>query len=185
MATRKVDEAQLLEALTDVFRRHGFEGASLARIAEATGLQKASLYHRFPAGKLAMAEAVLDRMDVRFKDDVLAPLSDPGNPAERVRGMVERLKVFYADGHKSCMTDTLSIGDVDLVGKHVRESLAAWRDALVKIAREAGMSTVTAKRRAEQALVRIQGALVLVRVTGDTSVFRRELDELPALLTEK
>jgi len=51
----KITDAQLTDALTDVFRTYGYEGATLSRISEATGLQRASLYHRFPGGKEAMA----------------------------------------------------------------------------------------------------------------------------------
>ncbi len=59
MPPSKVNENQLLDRLTGVFRLHGYEGASLSRIAKATGLQRASLYFRFPGGKEEMAEAVL------------------------------------------------------------------------------------------------------------------------------
>ncbi|MEM8810542.1 MAG: TetR/AcrR family transcriptional regulator, partial [Cyanobacteria bacterium P01_G01_bin.38] len=34
--------------LTPVFRRYGYEGASLSMLSKATGLGKASLYHHFP-----------------------------------------------------------------------------------------------------------------------------------------
>ena len=61
MGTTKITENQLLERLTRVFQDHGYQGASLSLIAEATGLGRASLYHRFPGGKTDMAVAVLDR----------------------------------------------------------------------------------------------------------------------------
>ena len=48
MPITKVNEDELLDRLTDVFRTYGYEGASLSKISEATGLQRASLYHRFP-----------------------------------------------------------------------------------------------------------------------------------------
>src|SRR5437762_12723369 len=52
--------AALLPVLGEVFRAHGYEGATLALITEATGLGKGSLYHFFPGGKAQMAAAVLD-----------------------------------------------------------------------------------------------------------------------------
>ena len=61
MALTKINEDELLDRLTDVFRTYGYEGASLSRISEVTGLQRASLYHRFPGGKEDMAKAVLSR----------------------------------------------------------------------------------------------------------------------------
>ena len=50
MPTTKVTDNQLLDKLTEVFRLYGYEGASLSRISKVTGLQRASLYHRFPGG---------------------------------------------------------------------------------------------------------------------------------------
>src|SRR5262245_55204338 len=48
----------LLPPLAEVFRRHGYEGATLSELARVTGLGKASLYHHFPGGKSEMAEAL-------------------------------------------------------------------------------------------------------------------------------
>lgn len=184
MPASKIDEGRLLDRLTDVFRRHGYEGASLTRIAEATGLKRASLYHRFPAGKEEMAEAVLERADEWFETHVLAPLNGPGEPSERVRAMAKRLDEFYGRGRQSCLLDTLSLGDDDKAfHKHVKRSFTAWLDALARVAHDSGSRPATARRRAEEALVRIEGALVLARATGETKPFARVLNNLPALLT--
>ncbi len=184
MPATKIDESRLLDRLTDVFRLHGYEGASLSRIAEATGLQRASLYHRFPAGKQEMAEAVLKRADEWFETHVLAPLNGPGEPSERIRAMARRLNDFYRGGRHSCLLDTLSLGDEDKAfHKHVERSFTAWLGALTRVAHESGLSRATARRRAEESLVGIQGALVLARATGETKPFARVLKNLPELLT--
>ena len=44
-------KSELLARLSDTFRRLGYDGASIADIATATGLGKSSLYHYFPAGR--------------------------------------------------------------------------------------------------------------------------------------
>ena len=49
----KVHDEELLDRLTGVFRTHGFEGASLSRISEATGLQRSSYFPAYRAGELA------------------------------------------------------------------------------------------------------------------------------------
>ncbi len=64
MPITKVTEEELLDRLTSVFRTHGFEGASLSLISKATGLQRASLYHRFPGGKEEMAKAVFPLREI-------------------------------------------------------------------------------------------------------------------------
>lgn len=50
----------ILEAAANVFRQKGYHGASMADIADAVQLQKASLYHHF-ASKQEILVALLDR----------------------------------------------------------------------------------------------------------------------------
>jgi hypothetical protein len=53
---------------------------------------------------------------------------------------------------------------------------------LTNIGRAAGLTAAVARRRAEGAVVRIEGALVVAAGMGDPSVFARTLDELRATL---
>ena len=184
MAKTKVNDEQLLEALTKVFQIYGYEGASLSLISKATGLQRASLYHRFPQGKEQMVEAVLEHVDQRFETYLLAPLSKDHAPAERVREMAKRISGFYMGGQRSCLLDTLSLGkESGEFHTHIKQSFTTWLNTLASIAREAGFSAAEARQRSEQALVSIEGALVLARATGNTKPFKRVLKALPELLT--
>ena len=181
----RIRDAELIDRLTDVFRRHGYEGASLTRISAATGLGRASLYHRFPGGKPEMAEAVLTRADEWLITNALGPLEGPGEPRERIRTMARALSEFYGAGQHSCLLDAFSLGDDDSdLKKHVRTSMRAWIDALAKVVREAGVPSRLARRRAEDAVARIQGTLVVSRATSDTAPFKRTLTNLPQALVD-
>ncbi|MDX2151371.1 MAG: helix-turn-helix domain-containing protein [Bryobacteraceae bacterium] len=94
-----------------MFRDHGYEGASLSLISTATGLEKASLYHRFPGGKDEMAVAVVERVMRQFGEEVLAPLAGDGALQERVRETASRLAVSYAGGERACLPETMSLAD--------------------------------------------------------------------------
>jgi len=59
MARVMGERGGVVPLLAEVFRTYGFEGASLARIAEGTGLGKGSIYNFFPGRKEEMADAVL------------------------------------------------------------------------------------------------------------------------------
>ena len=180
MRAPKISDEDLLERLTRVFQDYGFEGASLSRISEATGLERASLYHRFPEGKDQMAEAVVAHAGQRFVEKLLAPLRGNGPLAARIRETGRRLEAFYEDGRRSCLLDTLSLGDSgsalhDAVGR----TYSAWRDAFAAAAREAGLPAGLARRRAEEAIMSIHGALVLARATGDRKPFTRRSRDWP------
>ena len=183
MAVQKIDDDALLDRLTTVFRVYGYEGASLSRISEATGLQRASLYHRFPGGKDEMAQAVLARAGQWLTYRILAPLSGPGTPAKRIRQMADRLHEYYSGGRQSCLLDSLSFspGHSELKS-HIKEGMAAWARALSAVAREAGLPPKRAQQRAEDALALVQGALVMARAMDDTGPFERTLRQLPNLV---
>jgi TetR/AcrR family transcriptional regulator, lmrAB and yxaGH operons repressor len=184
VAFSKVDDEELASRALEVFRNYGYEGTSLNRLAEATGLEKASFYYRFPGGKRDIVLAVAAHVDRWFHENVLEPLAGGGTPSERVKLVVSRLRAFYGDGSRPCVLDTLSLtgGPAELQAA-LADALRAWLLAFTSIARESGLTRAAAERRAQQALINIEGSLVLARVLGQPAIFLRTLAGLPALLT--
>ena len=77
----------ILEAAAQVFRQKGFHGASMADIAEAVNLQKASLYHHVTSKQEILFE-ILDRALVLLLERI-SPLARQDLPAdERLRQMI-------------------------------------------------------------------------------------------------
>lgn len=174
----------LLDAISGVFRSHGFEGASLSLLSKATGLGRASLYHRFPGGKEEMALAVLGSIDERFAGAVLQPLGETGPIGRRVRRTAERLGEFYEEGGAWCLMETLSLGEpTAAVRSAIAGSISGWVDAFTAAAREGGAGPKAARRLAESAVASIQGALILARATGDRAPFEAALAGLPESLS--
>ena len=80
----RIDDGVLMDKLSAVFGDVGFQGASMAALAEATGLKKASLYHRFPDGKEQMAREVLLAAGDWMTENILTPLSNDTRAGSRV-----------------------------------------------------------------------------------------------------
>ncbi|WP_353071868.1 TetR/AcrR family transcriptional regulator [Tunturiibacter gelidoferens] len=186
MAHSTVSDQELLVRSAGVFRTYGFEGTSLARLSEATGLEKASLYHRFPGGKEQIALAVAEGTHAWLRQNVFEPLKEPGDPRKKLRAAIEQLRACYADGTLPCAFEVLSLagGSPELTDA-LKGALQAWIKAFTDIAKESGLPSAEARKRAEQAIIQIEGSLIVGRVLGDTKAFRRALDELPALLTNE
>jgi len=184
MRAKRNEDEEVMDRMTEVFRSVGYEGATLSLLSEATGLQRASLYHRFPKGKQGMAEAVLLRVGDAFVRQILAPLTGPGTPQARLEKMARALDVFYARGQASCLLDTLSLGgDRAVFQSQIKALFSGWIESFAGLVVEAtGCSKGKARKRAEDAVAGIQGALVLARATGNTQPFRRILRTLPASL---
>jgi TetR/AcrR family transcriptional regulator, lmrAB and yxaGH operons repressor len=183
MRPAKISNNKLYRELADVFRRKGYDGASYADLMKATGLVKASLYHRFPGGKEEMVDAILSEVDREFSEYVVKPTFESGPPLERARKMARRLREFYHSGQQWCLLDTLTLADSPSTRQHARRSMEYWIDAFARVGRDAGLSSAIAKRRAEAAVAGIEGALVVSRVLGDRGPFLRSLASLPKRLT--
>ena len=184
MAHRIVSDDVFLATALDLFRTYGFEGVSLKRLADATGLEKASLYYRYPGGKDEIAMAIATDVVTWFQANVFDPLTVSGSTRKRVAFVSERLREFYSGGSKACLMDVLSIpGASDELQLALRGAMQAWVSAFAQVAKESGFGTAVARSRAEEAIVRIEGSLILARVLGDTTGFERVLKSLPDLLT--
>lgn len=176
-----IDEAELMDRLSRVFRDVGYEGATLATLAEATGLKKASLYHRFPEGKEQMAREVLERAGAWLDDNILSPLKNGRPPRARINDMVGKLDAFYSGGKQACLLNMLSsarIQDGPFV-EPIKQVFDAWIEALTTVLQDAGLDRKTARERAERAIMMLQGSLVFSRGTGTTRPFKAFLKSLP------
>ena len=183
MPPRLVSDTELVDRLTDLFRNEGFEASSLNEIAKATGLQKSSLYHRFPGGKEQMAADVAAAVTDRFATEILAPLFTEAPATERIRAVGRNLDAFYEGGERRCLLDVLSVGHPGSAASAALAGAATgWIDVFATVARGAGARPKVAIARAQDAVAGIEGALVLARVTGDTAPFARAIARLPELL---
>lgn len=166
--------------LVHTFRQYGYEGATLARLSKATGLGKASLYHHFPKGKEGMAAAVLNYLSHWLEDNILALLRSPDEPIVRIRAMTNKVDQLYNHGEQACLLAMLSLGESHaLFQAQIQQALNTWIDAIAQVLVEAGIDSKQARIRAEDAILQIQGALVLARGLGDTAPFQRVLQRLP------
>lgn len=186
MAHKTISDDEMILRALDLFRRYGFHGVSLKQLADSMGLEKASLYYRFPGGKDEIALAVVRAVDAGVRQNVFQALARRGvSPRRRVQLACDELRQFYSGGTKSCTLDVMSIpGSTDAIREVLQKTLQDWTDAFAQVAVEAGMTLVQARARAEEAIMLLEGALVISRVHGSGVMFERVLKQLPGLLSE-
>jgi TetR/AcrR family transcriptional regulator, lmrAB and yxaGH operons repressor len=173
MALQTIDNDSLVESLFEIIRCHGYEGSTISRLSEVTGLKKSSLYHRFPAGKDDMVKAVVSYISAQLHLLVIAPLSmRQDTPEKRFSNMLVTLKAFYCAGQKNCLLNVLSLGEAkDEIKVSLNKDYDAWFTALCTLGQEAGLKPKEAEVRAEHFLITVQGALVIQRLTDNPLMF--------------
>lgn len=182
---QSVEEQELIGRLSRVFRDVGYEAASLSILAEATGLKKASLYHRFPGGKRQMAEEVLATALGWVAENIVDPLKSDLPPATRIAAVAKRLDGFYEGGGRACLLNMLSAprGAADgPFAEAIRGAFETLIEAFSCVSRDAGNSDEIARARAERTLMLLHGSLVMSRGLGSSEPFRTFLAGLPAEL---
>ena len=169
-----VEEQELIARLSCVFRDVGYAGASLTVLSEATGLKKASLYHRFPQGKQQMAEEVLAAALGWYEVNILSPLRGQGPPAERLAAVAQRLDSFYAGGRQACLLNMLTSprNEDGPFSAAIKGAFEALIEAFTTLARDAGHDPEAARLRAERTVALLQGSLVVSRGLGSPEPFR-------------
>src|SRR2546428_7362860 len=89
--------ADLLEAAARVFKRHGYERASIAEIADEAGYSHGAVYSNFD-GKDDLFLALYEQWLARRVAEIDATWSPEGPLAERARAGADRLVAPPPDG---------------------------------------------------------------------------------------
>lgn len=177
----RLSATQVVKRILPVFRDFGYDGASLSALSEACGLSRGSLYHHFPGGKQAMAEAVLSHSGAALARFVMEPLMRRDEAADKIKAMFEGVKHYYLGDPPTCLMNSLTLGQGRaLFGDAVAAAVSAWIKNLGATLVEAGLPDNDASLLATATIERIQGGLILARVSGSKASFDEEINRLSA-----
>lgn len=180
---KKTDANAILDCAVDLFREKGYRGTSMADIGNATGLLKGSIYHHFES-KEEILVASLHRLNVFFKDQVFAIAYEESKPAP-VR-LKEMLKVIesYFDEYKACVMAHLALEDISHAPeaeRSLRLFFKHWHQAFAHVFSEKHGKDI-GRRLAEDAICRIEGAVIWLKLFGDSRPLVRANAQIRSLL---
>ncbi|MGB5821185.1 MAG: TetR/AcrR family transcriptional regulator [Saonia sp.] len=180
MRPQKVEDSEMLQGLMSVLRAKGYDGASLMELANAAGLKKASLYHRFPGGKKEMAAAVLTYVEEWVHKNIYEVLIDQDlTPKKRLVQALDNIRTLYHNGEAICIFRALSMDTgMALFGEQIKAGLQQWTDAFTQLGTDIGLSASEAKQMALQTLIDIQGSLIVSKAMGTTDIFENALKKI-------
>ncbi|TDT46992.1 AcrR family transcriptional regulator [Maribacter spongiicola] len=180
MRPQKVLDEEILTGLTKVFRAKGYEGASLKDLSDATGLKKASLYHRFPNGKQEMANAVLSHLDYWVTNNVFKTLlNEEITPQTRLKKGLAEIKRLYDDGNETCIFRALSMqAGVELFEEQIKNGMQEWIATFFNLGLALNFTKQEAEIMALQVLIEIQGSLIVCKGMGDIKIFETAVQQI-------
>lgn len=177
MRPKKVEQTELLTAVMGVFRNKGYDGSSLNELAKASGLKKASLYHRFPGGKQEIALAVLSYVENEIDSKICQLLMDNSIDTEtRVAKVVNNINQLYRQGKETSILRAMSLDtDIGPFDEQIKRIMEKWLAAFKAIGKELGMDEAESNYNAQQSLVLVQGSLIVSKVMGIAEPFETAL----------
>lgn len=173
------ERSEILPMIGEIFREHGYEGASFAIISNRTGLGKGSLYHFFPGGKKEMAEAIISHVHNWFEYEVFYGLRHNADPKQSIHAMFDGVETYFRGGSRMCLLGVLAInGDRDLFAERIQDYFSRWIDALAIALGKAGFSTEQANMLAIDVVIAIEGALLITRSLQKDAIFAQVMQRL-------
>lgn len=177
MAKVILEKTDVIPALADIFRRYGFDGASIALISEHTKLGKGSLYNFFPGGKDEMAKAVLTDIDNWFEEHIFLPLEQ--NDVDAIAKMFDAVDKYFQNGRRICLIGAMALIETrDRFSEDVKQYFNRWINVLTENLVQQGHNRTYALQRATTTIASIQGAIVISQALDDEKYFNDILSSL-------
>lgn len=182
MADQKSEHKKALNrALRSVFLHSGYAGASVARLAAATDLGKASLYHHYPGGKDEMAGTLLREAVASLQQQVFAPLAQSQPADQALSAAIDGFVDYVQGGDGNCLVAQFAQEHAPVVEQ---ATLAAqyqdWHSQLAARYEELGHKPKPALRAARRLLAELYGALLMANLLGEPKELRRAAKRLKA-----
>jgi TetR/AcrR family transcriptional repressor of nem operon len=145
VGTRQFDEDALLEAALKTFWQNGFAATSMIEVAEATGVQRGSLYNAY-GDKERLFLLAYERYASRFLDSVRQALSNP-DPAVALMALFKGIVANMTEGAPSrgCLT-TKTLTELPLAGHAIEARVKRLLEDFTALIRDA-LSTPAARRK--------------------------------------
>ncbi|MEM1229597.1 MAG: TetR/AcrR family transcriptional regulator [Pseudomonadota bacterium] len=170
---------RISDAVRAVFLASGYAGASLTRLAAATGLGKASLYHYYPGGKAEMARSLVRDAIFALQREVFGPLTRGGSGTQRLSDCIDGFVAYTAGGQQNCIIALFLAEHAPVLDERlIHSQFEDWCRALADCYESLGQKPKAALRSARRLLGALYGALALAQLLGEPKELRRTAKRL-------
>jgi TetR/AcrR family transcriptional repressor of lmrAB and yxaGH operons len=167
--------ATLVVTMARLLREQGYAATGLAQVLAESGVSNGSLYHHFPGGLEELAEVAL----LESGQAVAAALSQAlGSASSAQAGIATFLDVAArpVDGSGPGCPIAPTALEAPIISPRLRAAATRcfenWQGLIAARLRTDGWPEETVTETASAALALIEGALLLARVSGDSSHLR-------------
>lgn len=188
--TRIMDEAQ--ELILD----QGYSATSVDSVVKRAGVTKGAFFHHFPS-KGDLARALVERWAVRDGEHLTGALERAGNltrdPVQRLLvfvGLLEEAWVGLTEPYAGCLFASYATEAQlfdDETHRVIRDALLRWREAVVRLLREAAEARpprmeVDMEATADLLTVLFEGSFIVSKTFGEADLVARQIRQYRSYL---
>ncbi|MCB0532326.1 MAG: TetR/AcrR family transcriptional regulator [Lewinellaceae bacterium] len=168
MPVQKIEKEDFLMRCWEEFHLNGYYNTSMQKLAAATGLQKAGLYHHYPTKEDLMRRVMEFALD-QFRSYVLAVSTELDLPPEqRLEKLLRRHKKLAILHRRGCFFANIALetGREGLFNEVLKTGMMDWADAVSKILSEY-MPAGAAQSEALRLIMEYEGAVLFYKLTAE------------------
>lgn len=189
MGAAAIHRQAIVDTAVRLFRKQGYAATGLNQIVEESGAPKGSLYHYFPEGKTAIAEAAVRTAAAKVTGTLQALAAEHDDPARIYRRYLDLMAGWmaqsgYRDGSPITTTLLETAPQIAALRDAGAQALSDWARVLAGALSRKGVPAARAERLARVAIAALEGALLQVRVGEDRQPLDDAADEIGGLFED-
>ena len=183
MSYSAAGKEMLIEQLRAVFVARGYDGATLAHLANAVGLSKASLYHHFPGGKPEMAATLVRHAIADLQRSAFSRLNSSLAPAERLEEFIDGFVGYTNGGQTDCLLAVFSHHatageDTEAMRATIAQQFDDWHTTVVAVIEAMGIKPKKARQQAHDLVAALYGALLTAKMHNQPALFNQAVKRI-------
>lgn len=174
----KIERDEIVNRATGLFRVGGYDDTSMAQIADACGIRKASLYHHFPE-KDGLVLATIERIHDHFREQIFAiAYSNATDAKQRLHALCEATFDYFDGREGGCLLGNFALALTERAPRFqepLRSYFDDWAKAIAHLLTP-DYGEAKARDLAFDSVAHVQGAIMMMRLYHDPQHLRRALD---------
>ncbi len=174
----KIERNEIVTRAAELFRIGGYDDTSMAQIANACGIRKASLYHHFPE-KDGLVLAAIERIHEHFRKHIfIVAYRNEADARQRLHTLCDATFSYFDGREGGCLLGNFALALTERAPRFqtpLRAYFDDWAKAIAHLLTpEHGESK--ARELAFDSVAHIQGAIMMMRLYHDPRHLRRALE---------
>jgi len=164
---------EILEAAQAMAQRRGYAGFSYRDIADRIGIKAASIHYHF-ASKDDLVVALARGYREDFFARLRARIEGKDDPAQQLRALIGLVREVLVEDDRMCLCGMLA-ADVELLSEEARAETAAFFTGAIEWLTGVwgALGHKDPAGAAADTMARLEGALLIARVSNDTDLYDR------------